>query len=324
MVVQIQRSSLNDQQFAGSLFSPSSRSRICVFTAHHNTICCRLYYNPFFQLFLVISLKMDQTDQKLEGKVEPHDKDEEEPEDEEEHSGGDQGDINDDADKDGRGKKRKKDLSEEERLEERRAANRRSALESRQRRKNLIESLQKQVEQLIKETTELRAVNDTLRLQLDSSLAENQQFRLIISQQQIASGGASGLPGFGQNAALLLGRGGGGATGGFAGLNPALAGVQQGMFGGLGALNPAIMSGFGTGFGAGAGFGAGTGFGAAELQAQLQMQQQREVAAAMGLSTNGMPQNETAGAGSGRGGNAGNKARNSDDDNVDPAVTSSM
>ena len=272
---------------------------------------------------------MDPTDKKPEGKVEPHDiEEEEEPNDEDEDNGGDDGDINDLAEKDGRGKKRKKDLSEEERLEERRAANRRSALESRQRRKNLIESLQKQVEQLIKETTELRAVNDTLRLQLDSSLAENQQFRLIISQQQIASGGTSGLPGFGQNAALLLGRGGGGATGAFAGLNPALAGVQQGMFGGLGGLNPALLSGFGAGFGAGPGFGAGAGFGgAAELQAQLQMQQQRDVAAAMGLSANGMSHtNETAPAmaGSGRGGNVGHKARNNNDDEVDPSVTSSM
>ena len=199
-------------------------------------------------------------------------------------------------------KKRKKDLSEEERLEERRAANRRSALESRQRRKNLIESLQKQVEQLTKETTELRAINDTLRLQLDSSLAENQQFRLIISQQQFVSGGGTALPAFGQNPGLLLGRGSA-AAGGFGALNPALAGVQPAMFGGLGGLNPALFGGLGPGFAAvgGAGFGAATGFGGnTELQTQLQLQQQRDVAAAIGLAQNGMPLTEITPSPSGR------------------------
>jgi hypothetical protein len=127
----------------------------------------------------------------------------------------------------------------------RRAANRRSALESRQRRKVLIEDLQKQVAVLTKETTELRAINDTLRVQLDSSLSENQQLRLIISQQQFGGGG--GLPGSmagGHSAAMLLG--GGSRGGGFGGLGGAAAGI----FGGLGGPSSSLL-----GHGAYGGFG---------------------------------------------------------------------
>lgn len=257
---------------------------------------------------------MQPTETKTDENVELDDKDKGVTESRNADDPEDDDDASDDGPKDGRAKKRKKDLSEDERLEERRAANRRSALESRQRRKNLIESLQKQVEQLTKETTELRAVNDTLRLQLDSSLAENQQFRLVISQQQLAAGGGAGLAGFGQNPGLLLGRGG---------LNPALAGVQQGMFGGLGGINPALLGGLGAGYGAG--FGAGAGFGgAADFQAQLQLQQQRDVAAAMGLAPNTAPQAEppAAPAAPARGGNNATKARTNDEENVAAAVGS--
>lgn len=197
--------------------------------------------------------------------------------DSEEPNGGVAAGEDDDDSKDDGKKKRKRDLTEDERLEERRAANRRSALESRQRRKNLIDSLQKQVEQLTKETTELRAINDTLRLQLDSSLAENQQFRLIISQQQLGAGAPGGgmLPGLG--AQMLLGRGGGG----FGGLQHGLGGVQPGMLQALGGLNPALLGSLG----AGAGLA-----GAADLQTQLQLQQR---AAAMGLGAgSGLPDAE--------------------------------
>lgn len=66
---------------------------------------------------------------------------------------------------------------------ERRAANRRSAFQSRQRRKILIEDLQRTVNALSKDNGDLRKTNDELRVQLEATLLENHQFRL---QQQLA------------------------------------------------------------------------------------------------------------------------------------------
>jgi hypothetical protein len=101
------------------------------------------------------------------------------------------------------GKKRPLADSEEEKKAERRAANRRSAFQSRQRRKILIEDLQRTVAGLSKENTDLRKSNEDLRVQLKTILLENHQFRM---QQRIpgSQGGATGLM---QASALLNGGG---------------------------------------------------------------------------------------------------------------------
>lgn len=93
-----------------------------------------------------------------------------------------------------KGKKRKQELTEDEKKAERRAANRRSAFQSRQRRKVLIEDLQKTVSDLSKENSSLRSENEALRLQLDASVRENRAYRL---QQQLSAGnpGGGGYPG---------------------------------------------------------------------------------------------------------------------------------
>ena len=80
-------------------------------------------------------------------------------------------------------------MTEDEKKAERRAANRRSAFQSRQRRKILIEDLQRTVAALSKDNTSLRKSNDELRLQLEATLLENHQFRM---QQQLAGLGAVG------------------------------------------------------------------------------------------------------------------------------------
>lgn len=90
-------------------------------------------------------------------------------------------------------------LTEEEKKAERRAANRRSAFQSRQRRKILIEDLQRTVAALSKDNNDLRKNNDDLRSQLEATLLENRQLRQITSslsaqahlQQQSAPGGQS-------------------------------------------------------------------------------------------------------------------------------------
>ena len=101
-------------------------------------------------------------------------------------------------------------LSEEDKKAERRAANRRSAFQSRQRRKILIEDLQRTVAALSKDNTELRKSNDELRVKLEATMLENHQFRM---QQQLSSSGA----GAGNSAGMFQGgsnatyRGGGGS-----------------------------------------------------------------------------------------------------------------
>ena len=72
-------------------------------------------------------------------------------------------------------------LTEEEKKAERRAANRRSAFQSRQRRKILIEDLQRTVAALSKDNNDLRKNNDELRTQLEATLLENRQLRQITS-----------------------------------------------------------------------------------------------------------------------------------------------
>ena len=72
-------------------------------------------------------------------------------------------------------------LTEEEKKAERRAANRRSAFQSRQRRKILIEDLQRTVAALSKDNNDLRKNNDEIRSQLEAALLENRQLRQITS-----------------------------------------------------------------------------------------------------------------------------------------------
>ena len=81
---------------------------------------------------------------------------------------------------------------DEDKKAERRAANRRSAFQSRQRRKILIEDLQRTVSALSKDNGDLRKTNEDLRVQLEATLLENHQFRM---QQQLA-GVASSNPAF--------------------------------------------------------------------------------------------------------------------------------
>ena len=110
------------------------------------------------------------------------------------------------------GTKRPASNTEDDKKAERRAANRRSAFQSRQRRKILIEDLQKTVSALSNENTDLRKNNEELRVQLEATLLENHQFRV---QQQLggSQGGVGGLLGASslhsaQAQALLRGQGG--------------------------------------------------------------------------------------------------------------------
>jgi len=72
-------------------------------------------------------------------------------------------------------------VTEEDKKSERRAANRRSAFQSRQRRKILIEDLQRTVAALSKDNNDFRKNNDEIRSQLEAALLENRQLRQITS-----------------------------------------------------------------------------------------------------------------------------------------------
>lgn len=109
------------------------------------------------------------------------------------------------------GKKRSNPSSgeEDDKKSERRAANRRSAFQSRQRRKILIEDLQRTVTALSNDNGDLRKTNDELRVQLEAVLLENHQFRV---QQQLSGQPGAGLMGAAslqtaQTQALLQGGG---------------------------------------------------------------------------------------------------------------------
>jgi hypothetical protein len=81
---------------------------------------------------------------------------------------------------------RKREVSiedEQEKMEARRAANRRSAFESRKRRKLLIDELQKAVIDLTTQKEELGKQNAIIKIQLESALAENRQLRFAVQQQ---------------------------------------------------------------------------------------------------------------------------------------------
>ena len=74
---------------------------------------------------------------------------------------------------------------------ERRAANRRSAFQSRQRRKILIDDLQRTVAALSKDNGDLRRVQDEMRVQLEAALLENHKLRM---QQQLTGMGTVANP----------------------------------------------------------------------------------------------------------------------------------
>ena len=106
------------------------------------------------------------------------------------------------------GKKRPFDAPSEEKLAERRAANRRSAFQSRQRRKILIDDLQKTVASLSKDNADLRKTNEDLQFQMKFLLLENKQIR----QQLQASVFLSSSPQLTGLSQILNGGGGGGGS----------------------------------------------------------------------------------------------------------------
>lgn len=97
-----------------------------------------------------------------------------------------------------------------ERKEERKAANRRSAHQSRLRKKQLIEELQKKVEKLTEELILLKENNRALSKGLEASLTENRKLRFLHQQ-----GGRLGMAGacLGGQSSLLGGLQGGGIGG---------------------------------------------------------------------------------------------------------------
>lgn len=90
-----------------------------------------------------------------------------------------------------KGTKRKElDEDEPKKKEERRAANRKSAFQSRQRRKILIDDLQRTVSTLSKDNTELRNTNNQLQAKLETAMLEN---RLLRKQAAAAASGGGGV-----------------------------------------------------------------------------------------------------------------------------------
>ena len=106
-------------------------------------------------------------------------------------------DSSGDDDNGNRGMKRKDSCNEDNECKraERRAANRRSAFQSRQRRKILIEDLQKTVTSLSKDNQDLRNSNNQLRAKLETAMLENQLLRKQqggTSSSNATDGAASG------------------------------------------------------------------------------------------------------------------------------------
>lgn len=84
-------------------------------------------------------------------------------------------------------RKRKFQGTESEKQELRKATNRRSASESRLRRKQLIEDLQKAIFDLHNEKAAMKQKKDGMKLQLDASMVENRRLRFsnMLMQQQL-------------------------------------------------------------------------------------------------------------------------------------------
>jgi hypothetical protein len=77
--------------------------------------------------------------------------------------------------------KRSRTLSEEQ-IAERKAANRRSAMESRERRKAMIAELNNNVQVLSDENKQLKAIQEAMQYELQTVVLENQQLRMICAQ----------------------------------------------------------------------------------------------------------------------------------------------
>lgn len=130
------------------------------------------------------------------------------------------------------GKKRPLAASDDDKKAERRAANRRSAFQSRQRRKILIEDLQRTVAGLSKDSTDLRKSNEDLRVQLKTILLENHQLRMQQQQQQQQLPGPKvGAAELMQASALLRGGGQHSALSQFFGAGTGQIGSQASMGG---------------------------------------------------------------------------------------------
>jgi hypothetical protein len=82
--------------------------------------------------------------------------------------------------------------NDDELREERKAANRRSAYQSRLRKKLLTEQLQGQVSKLTNELSSVRHDNESLSRQFESALAENRHLRFA-QQDRILMGGSVGM-----------------------------------------------------------------------------------------------------------------------------------
>mmetsp|Transcript_13848 Transcript_13848/g.19963 ORF Transcript_13848/g.19963 Transcript_13848/m.19963 type:complete len:166 (+) Transcript_13848:65-562(+) len=82
-------------------------------------------------------------------------------------------------------------MTESELREERKAANRKSAFQSRLRKKQLIEELQGKVSKLSEELKTLNEENQVLSYSLQAELAENRRLRFL--QMQVMGGGGGGL-----------------------------------------------------------------------------------------------------------------------------------
>lgn len=91
-------------------------------------------------------------------------------------------------------KRSREEISSEEKREERRAANRLSAFQSRQRRKIIIEDLQKTVALISKDNANLRKEKDDMRRELESTKTENENLRFQLAAEQIRTGGNQPRP----------------------------------------------------------------------------------------------------------------------------------
>jgi bZIP transcription factor len=78
-------------------------------------------------------------------------------------------------------------LTEDDKKEQRRAANRLSAFQSRQRRKIIIEDLQRTVARISKDNSDERKKSDDLQAELDAVKRENEVLRQLLSSAQSSS-----------------------------------------------------------------------------------------------------------------------------------------
>jgi hypothetical protein len=88
---------------------------------------------------------------------------------------------------------KKRNCDDGDLVEQRKSANRRSAFQSRLRKKLLIEELQGKVSDLTEQLDTLKEDNKSLCHRLESALAENRRLRFAQQQELIMSRGANGM-----------------------------------------------------------------------------------------------------------------------------------